>query len=67
MRAGTLGALDLHQPSVEFDGNYAVLLRPSSGGKSVREFLDFIASRFAPNRRGAKGPKHDCRLVVLAV
>jgi DNA-binding transcriptional LysR family regulator len=48
MRAGTLVALDLDQPTVEFGGIYAVFLPDRNPAAKVRAFIDFIASRFAP-------------------
>ena len=48
MRAGTLVALDLDQPTVEFGGIYAVFLPDRHPAAKVRSFIDFIANRFAP-------------------
>ena len=48
MRAGTLVALDLDQPTVEFGGIYAVFLPDRHPAAKVRAFIDFIANRFAP-------------------
>ncbi len=48
MRAGTLVALDLDQPTVEFGGIYAVFLPDRHPTAKVRAFIDFIANRFTP-------------------
>ena len=48
LRAGTLVALDLDQPTVEFGGIYAVFLPDRHPAAKVRAFIDFIATRFAP-------------------
>jgi DNA-binding transcriptional LysR family regulator len=48
LRAGTLVALDLDQPTVEFGGIYAVYLPDRHPAAKVRAFIDFIASRFGP-------------------
>ena len=48
LRAGTLVALDLDQPTVEFGGIYAVLLPDRNPAAKVRAFIDFVANRFAP-------------------
>jgi DNA-binding transcriptional LysR family regulator len=48
MRAGTLVALDLDQPTIEFGGIYAVFLPDRHPAAKVRAFIDFIANRFAP-------------------
>ena len=48
MRAGTLVALDLDQPTVEFGGIYAAFLPDRHPAAKVRAFIDFIANRFAP-------------------
>jgi DNA-binding transcriptional LysR family regulator len=48
MRAGTLVALDLDQPTVEFGGIYAAFLPGRHPAAKVRAFIDFIANRFAP-------------------
>lgn len=48
LRAGTLVALDLDQPTVEFGGIYAVFLPDRHPAAKVRGFIDFIANRFAP-------------------
>ncbi|MBI3703273.1 MAG: LysR family transcriptional regulator [Rhizobiales bacterium] len=48
LRAGTLVALDLDQPTVEFGGIYAVFLPDRHPAAKVRAFIDFIAHRFAP-------------------
>jgi len=48
MRAGTLVALGLDQPTVEFGGIYAVFLPDRHPAAKVRAFIDFIANRFAP-------------------
>ena len=49
LRAGTLVALDLDQPTVELGGIYAVYLPDRHPPAKVRAFIDFIASRFAPD------------------
>jgi DNA-binding transcriptional LysR family regulator len=48
LRAGTLVALDLDRPTVEFGGIYAVFLPDRHPAAKVRAFIDFIATRFAP-------------------
>ena len=48
LRAGTLVALPLDQPPVEFGGIYAVYLPDRHPAAKVRAFIDFIANRFAP-------------------
>jgi DNA-binding transcriptional LysR family regulator len=48
LRAGTLVALELDQPTVEFGGIYAVFLPDRNPAAKVRAFIDFIATRFAP-------------------
>jgi DNA-binding transcriptional LysR family regulator len=48
LRAGTLVALDLDQPTVQFGGVYAVFLPDRHPAAKVRAFIDFIANRFAP-------------------
>ncbi len=48
MRAGTLVALGLDQPTVEFGGIYAVFLPDRRPAAKVRAFIDFVANRFAP-------------------
>jgi DNA-binding transcriptional LysR family regulator len=48
LRAGTLVALDLDHPTVEFGGIYAVFLPDRHPAAKVRAFIDFIAHRFAP-------------------
>jgi len=48
LRAGTLVALDLDQPTVEFGGIYAVFLPDRHPAAKMRAFIDFIATRFAP-------------------
>ncbi len=48
MRAGTLVALGLDQPTVEFGGIYAVFLPDRHPAAKVRAFIDFVANRFAP-------------------
>jgi DNA-binding transcriptional LysR family regulator len=48
LRAGTLVALDLDQPTVEFGGIYATFLPDRNPAAKVRAFIDFIANRFAP-------------------
>jgi len=48
LRAGTLVALTLDQPTVEFGGIYAVYLPDRNPAAKVRAFIDFIATHFAP-------------------
>ncbi len=48
MRAGTLVALDLDQPTVEFGGIYVVFLPDRHPAAKVRAFIDLITNRFAP-------------------
>lgn len=48
IRAGTLVALALDQPNVELAGIYAVFLPDRHPAAKVRAFIDFIATRFAP-------------------
>jgi len=48
LRAGTLVALSLDQPTVGLGGIYAVFLPDRNPPAKVRAFIDFIASRFAP-------------------
>jgi DNA-binding transcriptional LysR family regulator len=48
LRSGALVALTLDQPTVEFGGIYAVYLPDRNPAAKVRAFIDFIASRFAP-------------------
>jgi len=48
MRAGTLVALELDQPTAEFSGIYAVYLPDRHPPAKVRAFIDFVANRFAP-------------------
>ncbi|MGO8909998.1 MAG: LysR family transcriptional regulator [Bradyrhizobium sp.] len=49
LRAGTLVALELDQPTVELGGIYAVYLPDRDPPAKVRAFIDFIAARFAPD------------------
>jgi DNA-binding transcriptional LysR family regulator len=49
LRAGALVTLDLDQPTVEFGGIYAVYLPDRHPPAKVRAFIDFIATRFAPD------------------
>ncbi len=49
LRAGTLVALELDQPTVELGGIYAVYLPDRHPPAKVRAFIDFIATRFAPD------------------
>jgi DNA-binding transcriptional LysR family regulator len=49
LRAGTLVALKLDQPTVELGGIYAVFLPDRNPPAKVRAFIDFIAARFAPD------------------
>ncbi len=48
LRAGTLVALTLDQPTIALDGIYAVYLPDRHPPAKVRAFIDFIATRFAP-------------------
>lgn len=48
LRAGTLVALALDQPTVEFGGIYAVYLPERNPAAKVRAFIDFLATRFMP-------------------
>jgi DNA-binding transcriptional LysR family regulator len=48
IREGRLVALPLDQPTVELGGIYAVYLPDRHPPARVRAFIDFIASRFAP-------------------
>jgi DNA-binding transcriptional LysR family regulator len=49
LRAGTLVALTLDHPTVELGGIYAVFLPDRQPPAKVRAFIDFIATRFAPD------------------
>jgi DNA-binding transcriptional LysR family regulator len=49
LRAGTLVALNLDQPTVELGGIYAVFLPDRHPPAKVRAFVDFIATSFAPD------------------
>jgi DNA-binding transcriptional LysR family regulator len=48
LRAGTLVAINLDQPTVELGGIYAVFLPDRDPPAKVRAFIDFIATRFTP-------------------
>ncbi len=48
LRAGTLTALTLDQPTEELGGIYAIYLPDRHPPAKVRAFIDFIAERFAP-------------------
>jgi DNA-binding transcriptional LysR family regulator len=48
LRAGTLVAITLDQPTIEFGGIYAVYLPDRHPAAKLRAFIDFIATRFAP-------------------
>jgi DNA-binding transcriptional LysR family regulator len=48
IRAGTLVALTLDQPTVDLGGIYAVFLPVRHPPAKVRAFIDFIAARFTP-------------------
>ena len=48
IRAGRLVALTLDQPTIELGGIYAVFLPDRHPPARVRAFIDFIATRFAP-------------------
>jgi DNA-binding transcriptional LysR family regulator len=48
LRAGNLVALSLDHPTAELGGIYAVYLPDRHPPAKVRSFIDFIASRFAP-------------------
>lgn len=47
LRAGTLVALTLDQPTVEFGGIYAVYLPHRNPAAKLRAFIDFLVARFA--------------------
>ncbi len=49
LRAGRLVALEFDQPTVELGGIYAVYLPDRHPPAKVRAFIDFIATRFAPD------------------
>jgi DNA-binding transcriptional LysR family regulator len=48
LRAGTLVALPLDQPTVELDGIHAVFLPDRHPTAKVRAFIDLVATRFMP-------------------
>ena len=48
VRAGTLTAVELDHPTVEFGGIYAVFLPAQHPAAKVRAFIDFLVTRFAP-------------------
>jgi DNA-binding transcriptional LysR family regulator len=48
LRAGTLVALSLDQPTQELGGVYAVYLPERNPAAKVRALIDFLAGRFAP-------------------
>jgi DNA-binding transcriptional LysR family regulator len=48
LHAGTLAALDLDQPTVEFGGIYAIYLPERHPAAKVRAFIDFLVDRFEP-------------------
>lgn len=48
LRAGTLVALTLDQPTIGLGGIYAVYLPDRHPPAKVRAFIDFVATRFAP-------------------
>jgi len=48
LRAGTLVAIDLDHPAVEFGGIYAVFLPTPHPTAKVRVFVDFLLARFTP-------------------
>ena len=48
LRAGTLVAVELDQPCVEFGGIYAVFLPTRHPPAKVRAFVDFLLTRFTP-------------------
>lgn len=48
LRAGTLVAIDLDHPAVEFGGIYAVFLPTPHPAAKVRVFVDFLVARFTP-------------------
>jgi DNA-binding transcriptional LysR family regulator len=48
LRAGTLVALSLDRPTVEFGGIYAVYLPERNPPAKLRAFIDFLVERFAP-------------------
>ncbi len=49
LRAGTLVPVALDQPTIEFGGIYAVFLPERHPAAKVRAFIDFVATRFAPD------------------
>jgi DNA-binding transcriptional LysR family regulator len=62
LRAGTLVTLNLDQPTVELGGIYAVYLPDRQPPAKVRAFIDFIATRFAPDPPWDRGltVSHHC-------
>ena len=48
LHAGTLVALNLDQPTVEFGGIYSVFLPDRHPAAKVRAFIDFLVERFEP-------------------
>jgi DNA-binding transcriptional LysR family regulator len=60
LRAGTLVALSLDQPTVELGGIYAVYLPDRDPPAKVRAFIDFIANRFLPEPPWDRGLAAPC-------
>jgi DNA-binding transcriptional LysR family regulator len=60
VRAGTLVALALDQPTVDLAGIYAVFLPDRHPPAKVRGFIDFLATRFLPEPPWDRGlaPPH---------
>lgn len=59
IRAGTLTAVTLDHPTLEFAGVYAVHLPEHHPAAKVRAFIDFLVSRFAPEPPWDRGlPRH---------
>ena len=48
LRAGTLVAITLEQPTMELGGIYAVYLPERNPAAKVRVFIDFLLERFGP-------------------
>lgn len=58
LKAGTLVAITLAEPTVELGGIYAVYLPERNPAAKVRVFIDFLVERFAPI------PPWDCDLTA---
>ena len=62
LRAGTLVAITLEQPTMELGGIYAVYLPERNPAAKVRVFIDFLLERFGPtppwdrDLMGVRGP-----------